>query len=457
VITPRVAIIGFGMAGVGASRAVRHHRGLANTPADFRPEITVLEACPKVGGKVAQRDVGAQFIDETGFYPIDRLIAEHRLETHPAREDYELVHMKLKNGTVLDAEDFSKALDVTRRELLAALTPARAAELDTIGVVQFIEKLRMSELLDDDEEAAMRARALLEEGKRDISSLYYALTFAKSATPMNRLEVVGGLYEIPNAERKALAKWGGRIVLDARVIDINVKKKNVRITWQQGDDTATEDFDAAIIALSPEHLSPKRLRITGSPLPLGPLIRLRPARITKSNLTLHRPVRATEHATERYAMWISNAKRSHELVATFFHGWEGQAPLSLWQMLRIAVGNPDPGRLIRFESETWDSHAENDGVPEAYITQPGAGEGRRIIALARDQYFRDTYSSSPVRVANHVLGIGGTVRDAAMAGERAFMSLLRGWGYDTSPGWRQFDDPEKAFFGAGADVLDTLE
>lgn len=456
--TPRIAIVGFGMAGVGASRALRHHRALADTPADFAPQITVLEGAPRVGGKAAPRNVGAQFVDSERFYPIDRLIGEHRLETHPAREDYELVHMRLKNGTVLDAEDFRVALEVVRRELLAQLTPEEAPALDDVGLMQFLDRLEKRGLLDADGVAAMRARARLEEGKTELSSLYYALTFAKSETPMQRREIVGGVHAIPLAEKLVLERSGARVLVGARAIEVRVRGPVVRVVWQRGEDDATDmgEFDAAILALSPEHLVPKRLRVIGAPMPLAVVSRLAPARITKSNLTLHAPVRAEEHATERYALWRSHQRQAHEVVLTFFHGWEGQTPLSLWQMLRVAVGHPDPTRLLRMESETWDGHAEGDEIPAAYITQPAPGQTRPLLRLARAQYFGDTYAGSPLRVANHTLGVGGTVRDAAMAGERAVISLLRGWGYDTRPAWRHFEDPEAAFFGVGGATLDAL-
>jgi hypothetical protein len=468
VIEPRIAIIGFGMAGVGAVHALRNVARFTST--GVQPRITIFEASTRPGGKVAPDNLGAQFLDADALYPFDRILDDLDVKTHRAREDYELVRLRLGNRSTIEAATFGHALAALRAAMSEALENSSFVDLDARTVAEVLHDLKRSGRMTDDGVAAMRQRMLLEDGTVKLSALAYALSLAKSPTPARRLEVKGGLYRVVVRERDAALEDDVTLVAHARVVEVEVGASFARVTYEAGaspavdsrasvEAVAVEEFDAAIVAVSPEHLAGIRFR--GSAPPIAPLLALEPARITKSNLLLKNPIRADEHATERYAMWFSRAAPSTRAsstttMATFFHGWEGERPLSTVQMLKAALGVANPSRIVRQASRTWDASGvehDVDAVPSGYISEPRVGQCVPLLRLSRAHYFRGAHDASALKLASHALGIGGGVREAALSGEWAAVATLRSLGCDVARAFERVDDVERELYGTSRAIL----
>ncbi len=70
-----------------------------------------------------------------------------------------------------------------------------------------------------------------------------------------------------------------------------------------------------------------------------------------------------------------------------------------------------------------------------------------MLRFAMDQYFEGRYDGERLKVANHVLGLGCYIRDAALSGEWAAISLMRGMGLDVRRAYQRNGRPEREFLG----------
>ncbi|MCC6273573.1 MAG: sigma-70 family RNA polymerase sigma factor, partial [Deltaproteobacteria bacterium] len=424
-LRPRIAVIGFGMAGVGATNALRNYRLFSEDPRDFRPEITVFEGMSRVGGKVAPDNLGAQFIDRSRFYPIDRLIRDLGLEVGPLRADYDSASFVDRSGVSMSGAQFSQALRLVRQAAREALRTRPWEELDRQGAVDFIRGLGgRNGPLDAAEVEAMVSRLGFEEGTLDVSLLSFAINLAKSETPMERYEIVGGLHRLPEAEGRAVEAAGGRVLLGHPVRGVEQMADGLKVFFNRDGALREERFDYGILALAPEHL--RRVEVGGTQMPLDALARLEPAHIVKSNLRSNLPAPEAERAGSRYAMWLSpDERRPGSPMTTFFHGWNGEPRLTPGEMIREAYGVRDPEAVVEFASQAWDGRLQ-DGIAHFYTTMPQPGRGLEALRFAMDQYFAGRYDGERLKAANHVLGLGCYIRDAALSGEWAAVSLLRG-------------------------------
>ncbi len=447
VLRPRIAVIGFGMAGVGATNALRNYRLFSEDPRDFHPEITVFEGMNRVGGKVAPDNLGAQFIDRAHFYPIDRLIRDLGLEAGPLRADYDAAPFVTRSGVSMSGAQFSQALRLVRQAAREALRTRPWEELDRQGAVGFIRGLgERNGPLDAAEVDAMISRLGFEEGTLDVSLLSFAVNLAKSETPMERYEIAGGLHRLPEAERRAVEAAGGRVLVGHSVRGIELMADGLKVFFNRDGALLEERFDYGILALAPEHL--RRVEVSGTRMPLGALARLEPAHIVKSNLRSNLPAPEAERAAARYALWLSPDERRPGIpMTTFFHGWNGEPRLTPGEMIREAYGVRDPEAVVDFASQAWDGRLQ-DGIAHFYTTMPQPGRGLEALRFAMDQYFAGRYDGERLKAANHVLGLGCYIRDAALSGEWAAVSLLRGMGMDVRKAFQRNPRPERELTGA---------
>lgn len=247
----RIAIIGFSMAGVSAAQTLRHIGSFVNNQISTL-EVTVFEAASRAGGKCAPNNLGAQFLDAEDLYPMDWILGDLGLKTFPSRRDYEMVDLRRGKHLLLEAPTFVAALRKLRELLLEALQTRSLAELDSHYVEQMFDAR-----LDAAERSAMRQRFLLEDGTTRLSALYYALSLSQARTPAARLEVQGGLYQVAEQARLRALAAGYRVCLETAIERVEVKRGRV-YCWVGGERC---EFDGAILALAPEHLHPKRLRL----------------------------------------------------------------------------------------------------------------------------------------------------------------------------------------------------
>ncbi|MCE9625051.1 MAG: sigma-70 family RNA polymerase sigma factor [Deltaproteobacteria bacterium] len=448
VFRPRIAVIGFGMAGIGATNALRNSRLFSDDPRAFRPEITVFEGMNRVGGKVAPNNLGAQFVDAEDFYPIDRLIQNLGLKTSALRGDYDSAPYITRSGEMISGAVFSRSLRLVRQAAREALRTKSWEELDRESAVDFIRGLGgNNKPLDAHEVEAMISRLGFEEGTLNVSTLSFAINLAKSETPMDRFEVVGGLHRLAEAEREAVEAGGGRVLLGHPVRGLELMQDGMKVLFQRDGNPAEEVFDYAVLALAPEHL--KGLEVQGTQMPIQAVGALTPAHIRKTNLRSNLALPHSERATPRFAMWFSPdpGRDDGRQMVTFFHGWNGEKPLHPGEMIREAYGSADPDAVVGFDSQIWDGHPQ-DGIPHFYTTMPEPGKGYDMVRFAMDQYFEGRYDGERLKVANHVLGLGCYIRDAALSGEWAAISLMRGMGMDVRRAYVRNPRPEREFIGA---------
>lgn len=446
-LRPRIAVIGFGMAGVGATNALRNYRLFSEDPRELKPEITVFEGMNRVGGKVAPDNLGAQFIDRAHFYPIDRLIQDLGLQAGPLRADYDAAPFVTRTGVSMSGAQFSQALRLVRQAAREALRTRPWEELDRQGAADFIRGLGgRNGPLDAAEVEAMVSRLGFEEGTLDVSLLSFAINLAKSETPMERYEIAGGLHRLPEAERRAVEDSGGRVLLGHPVRGVEQMADGLKVFFNRDGALLEERFDYGILALAPEHL--RRVEVSGTRMPLDALARLEPAHIVKSNLRSNLPAPEAERAAARYALWLSpDERRPGSPMTTFFHGWNGEPRLTPGEMIREAYGVRDPEAVVDFASQAWDGRLQ-DGIAHFYTTMPQPGRGLEALRFAMDQYFAGRYDGERLKAANHVLGLGCYIRDAALSGEWAAVSLMRGMGMDVRKAFLRSPRPERELTGA---------
>jgi hypothetical protein len=318
--------------------------------------------------------------------------------------------------------------------------------LDRQGAVAFIHHLLETNRLKLLQQEAFLARLGFEEGSEDISALSFAIGLAKSGSPMPRLEVEGGFYRLAEAEMSALIAAGGELRLNARVERMDVLSRGVKLYFNQGGNHGSELFDFAVLALSPEHLP--HVEVNGTEIPLGRISALTPSRMNKTNLIIHGEFPGREIATSRYAKWFS---RQPQRAITFFSGWDGAETLPVSEMIEIAFGLHQGDLALRdVQSRTWDSRStegREGGIPHGYTTLPKPGQGFEIFRLVQEQFFLGRYDKEPLKVANHVLGLGCYARDAALAGEWAAIALLRSMGLTLKSNAQRNRNPIREFFG----------
>lgn len=446
--TPRIAVIGFGMAGVGATNALRNSHLFSEGTRDFRPEITVFEGMSRTGGKVAPDNLGAQFIDARNFYPIDRLVANLGLQSGPLRGDYDSAPFITRSGEWMSGHRFSQSLRLLRQAAREALRTRSWDELDKMSAADFIRDLgRREGPLEGAEVEAMVSRLGFEEGTLNVSMLSFAVNLAKSETPMERYEISGGLHRIPEAERGAIEAAGGRVLLGHPVHGVDLMQDGLRVLFSHEGVAREERFDYGILALAPEHL--RRVEVSGSSMPIASVASLEPAHIVKTNIRSNLVLPEQERATARFALWFSPDHKRPERgpMATFFHGWNGEPMLRPGEMVSEAYGLRDPEAYVGFESQIWDGRPQ-DGIPHFYTTMPSPGRGMEMVRFAMDQYFEGRYDAERLKLASHVLGLGCYIRDAALSGEWSAISLMRGMGMDVRHAYARNPRPEREFIGA---------
>ncbi|MFO1520225.1 MAG: hypothetical protein U1F57_11295 [bacterium] len=200
---PRIAILGFGAAGMGASHHLRLPHTLTSAPELFRPKITVFEGMPRPGGKIAPDNLGAQFADLNHFEPVSSMLRRLHLKTFQV-PDYDEADFTTREGQRLAGSDFIRALQTLRSKAVEALQTESWQELDGMGAVDFIGRLYRAGHLNAPQREAMTARLGFEEGTLDVSAaLSFAINLAKSATPC-RAEIEGGFFQFAKAEMQAL-------------------------------------------------------------------------------------------------------------------------------------------------------------------------------------------------------------------------------------------------------------
>ena len=240
----RFAVVGFGMAGLGAVHALlpslalqQHPTAPASSPCSRPPRAPAARPRPTTSAPSSSTP--------TRSIPFDRILDDLGVETHPVREDYELVRLTLGNSTVVGPATFGAALTALREALGDALARTPFATLDAVTVDRFLDNLLLAGRIDADGRAAMRQRMLLEDGTTRLSALAYALSLAKTPTPVRRLEVKHGLYRVAARARDAALAAGVTFFQDARVHAIDIDKSAVRLHWRRGDDLHTQSFDAS--------------------------------------------------------------------------------------------------------------------------------------------------------------------------------------------------------------------
>lgn len=449
-LSPRIAVIGFGMSGVAFTNALRHPELFSSDSGRLKPEITVFESMPRVGGKMAPQNMGAQFIDAHHFYPVygkNGLVERLGLKTHAPRPDYDECDYVSHSGAVLKAERFLECLKILRESSRRALIDIPWRELDRVSALDFIAdhlKRGMFSALDAE---AMVARLGFEEGTTDISLLSWAINLVKSASPMPRLELIGGFHGLAEAERRELLSEGCRIFTGTAVGRIDVTDGGVRIAYKKDGTSHNAVFDQVVLAVAPEHYG--TISIHGSNLPWQQVSLLKPAAITKTNLRLDEF--SPEIATHRYAKWHDVAGRtSDETRVNFFHGWEGESALTQAEIIAHAAAGIPPETAAFFRNQAWDGGLV-EGTPHAYTTMPRPGQGFGIVDLALKLYARGDHDGARLRIANQVLGLGCYTRDAALSGEWAAISLMRALGLDVSRAYGV--NPLRLFTGMDPEVV----
>ncbi|GEM_PF-4286606 len=432
-LSPTIAIVGSGAASVGITQALRNHQRFASTSAHFKPKVTVFESSSEPGGKMAPRNLGAQFLDEEKFYPMNRILKDLGLRLHRPRVDYDQAPYQLRSGEVMSAVEFEKTLAVLRQCAAKALrSRERLRQIDHLGAIGFLHQLKNQGILSPQGVEAMISRTKFEEGTIRMSALAFAINLAHGKTPVRRVEVVGGLQKIALAEKEAVENDGGTFLLGKTVRRVEAFEEGVRLYLR--DERRPLLFDYVFIAISPEHY--KYLQIAGSSMPYQQFLKFMPARITKTNVLL--PIGAAfpqEIATEEYARWLTpgdlvapgDRKSPRRKAVTFFHGWEGQKRLSDQYLLREA--GKKQGHYVSLESRTWDGKAGHGEIGHTYTTLPLRGQAFPLYQWTKDYYVRGVYDGERIHFANHTLGLGCYTRDAALSGERAVISMLRSMGY----------------------------
>jgi hypothetical protein len=190
------------------------------------------------------------------------------------------------------------------------------------------------------------------------------------------------------------------------------------------------------------------LEIVGTEMPLDIFRRLEPAHIQKTNLRSHLLPPTAEVANPRFARWNSPDSLNPRLpMVTFFHGWNGGKPLTLREMMLEAYGREDAEAMLQVNQQIWDGRPQ-DGIPHFYTTMPQPGMGFAVARFAMDQYLDGRYDAERLRVANHTAGLGCYTRDAALAGELAALSLLRGAGLDLERATTRRHDSQRELLAA---------
>ncbi len=428
-LNPKIAVIGFGAAAIGFTNTLRHIPLFAAGNKPISPDLTIYEGSDVLGGKMAPRNLGAQFLDAEMFYPMDRIVKNLGLKLLKPRSDYDDAPFHMKNRSTMPADDFLQAVKKLRhssRQILQENKPWR--DLDNKGGVGFFNDLCRQGVLTKRELEAMICRLKLEEGTARISALSLAINLAKGISPVKRVEVDGGLHRIAEEEGARLLEMGAKVLTSRKVRRIEVCDTGVRIYVQSSD--KPEMFHYALVAVSPEQL--KTMEIVNTSFPVHSLMRLSPARITKSNLWMTDKRNVREIADHSYALWKSSLRADKNTVlrgATFFHGWEGQRALSEGQLIKAAGLTKRSDAII--ESRTWDNHQHNaDDLPAAYTTMPQRGLGWPVVEAIYQYLVRGKFAGQRLLFANHVLGAGCYTRDAALAGEWAAIWLLKSLGLD---------------------------
>jgi hypothetical protein len=328
----------------------------------------------------------------------------------------------------MSADRFLSTVATLRVRARRALTTVAWADLDRTHALTLLQGLRSDGHLDADGYVAMVARLGQEEGTTDVSALSFCINLAKGDTPMERIEVLGGLHRVVEAEGEAVRRTGGRVLTEAPVQAVVVEGGGVRVAYHHQGQPCEERFDAAVLAVAPEHLS--RIEVRGSSLPLGAVAGLRPAAITKTNLVVRRAPPPSERSTASYALWFSPVHEADGGLTrlTFFHGYEGAPILEVGDMLEAAYGDRDLGGVVSVDSRRWQAHGR--ALSHGYTTIPAPGQALAVVRLAVEQFFEGRYDRERLWIANHAVGLGCYTRDAALAGEWAAVSLMRAYGLD---------------------------
>jgi hypothetical protein len=449
-LTPNIAVIGFGMAGIAFTNALRHAESFAADASRWAPRITVFESMPRVGGKMAPLNMGAQFIDERNFYPVygpNGLVERLALKTYAPRPDYDICDYVGRSGSVLRGERFMECLSILRDSARQALRDVPWRDLDQASALDFIADHLKRGIFSALDAEAMAARLGFEEGTCDISLLSWAINLVKSDSPMRRLELVGGFHGLAEAERRELSAAGHLILTDTAVERVEVTEKCVLVGFKHGGPDREAVFDHALLAVAPEHYG--KIAIRGAKIPWKTISCLKPAAITKTNLRFSGI--SPEIATPRFAKWNdAGGKTSDETRVNFFHGWEGERALTEREIIAHAAGGNPSGGVAFYRSQTWDG-SPVEGTPHAYTTMPRPGLGFEVVNLALKLYCDGTYDGERLRFANQVLGLGCYTRDSALSGEWAAVSLMRSLGLDVSRA--DSLDPLRLFTGMERDAV----
>jgi hypothetical protein len=438
--TLRVGIIGGGMAGLFSALTLTHRLAEIVEGANyFRTAVTLLTA--NLGGKVRPNNEGAQFIDASHSFPLIPWIHELGIETF-VRPDYDLADLILPSGPRLGGRHFIDKLDSHRAAARRTLQNSSWDDLDGVPAKAFLGLLKHSTLLTKHEDEAFRVRVGVEEGVNvfsetaNLSALAYALNMAKSKTPMPRLEVVGGPYRMVEILGAKLREAGADLRESSRVREIQVLKTGVRVLFEQGEkaNPLEEMFDAAILAVSPEQLNGIKIEFANpTSLPIDLLKALPTTRITKTNVVIEHRGEIPEVVTPRLASWESPLpdKPKGLKMISFFHGMNGEAPLKLDQLIRVFQENRP--KVCSSWSRTWDAAAVSaPALPDGYTTLPGVGQG---LPLARAVYrhYLSNQDFGPLWLANHTMGLGCYMHNAALSGFLAARALARSRGALVKP------------------------
>lgn len=450
ILTPKIAVIGFGMSGIAFTNALRHAESFAAEASRLSPRITVFESMPRVGGKMAPLNMGAQFIDERNFYPVygpNGLVERLKLKTYAPRSDYDTCDYVDRSGSVLGGERFVECLGILRDSARQALRDVPWRDLDGTSALEFIADHLKRGVFSALDAEAMAARLGFEEGTRDISLLSWAINLVKSDSPMRRLELVGGFHGLAEAERRELSVAGHRVLTDTAVLRVEVTEKCVWVGFEQDGVDHEAVFDHALLAVAPEHYG--KIAIRGVKTPWETISGLKPATITKTNLGFKGSF--PDLATPRFAKWNdTGGTTSDETRVNFFHGWEGERALTEGEIIAHAAGGNPPCGVAFYRSQTWDG-SPVEGTPHAYTTMPRPGRGFDVVNLALKLYYDGSYDGERLRFANQVLGLGCYTRDSALSGEWAAVSLMRSLGFDVSRA--DSLDPLRLFTGMERDAV----
>jgi hypothetical protein len=264
---------------------------------------------------------------------------------------------------------------------------------------------------------------------------------------MERIEVVGGLHRVVDAEGEAVRQAGGRVLTEAPVHRVVVGEGGVRVAYRHHGQQREDRFEAAVLAVAPEHLS--RIDVRGSSLPLGAVSALRPAAITKTNVVVRRAPPPCERSTASYALWFSPLAEGDGGLTrlTFFHGYEGAPILDVEDMLEAAYGERDTAGVVSVDSRRWEAHDRD--LSHGYTTIPAPGQALPVVRLALEQFFEGRYDRERLWMANHAVGLGCYTRDAALAGEWAAVALMRACGLDVGAALSRVARPQDELTGVG--------